>query len=211
MEFISFLAGLIAMFLLQQYLPSYIKQKGKNLATREDIHEITRQIESAKIEYSRELEGLKNQLNLKFHAHTVRFEKEFRVLEEVWSRLIDLHNAGAAFKPGFKSGEPDEEEDKKRFWEAYNALLRTIDVQKPFFPQEVFNLLEGYRKSQFEYFVDHEFITQPDFQLEWVTTEFWDKRKENLKVIEKLAEDVCKAIRERLDAGAVTFMSAKGK
>lgn len=211
MEFVSFLAGVVAMFLLQYYLPSYIKEKGKNLATREDIHEITRQIESAKIEYSRELEGLKNQLNLKFHAHTVRFEKEFRVLEEVWSRLIDLHNAGAAFKPGFKSGKSDKAEDRKRFGESYSALLRTIDVQKPFFPQEVFNLLEGYRKSQYEYFVDHEFITEPDFQRDWVTPEFWEKRKENLKEIEKLAEGVCKTIRERLEAGAVTSWTARGE
>jgi hypothetical protein len=185
------------------FAASYLKEKGKNLATREDIHEITRQIEAAKIEYAKELEGLKSQLNAKFHAQTVRFEKEFQVLEEVWSRLIDLHNAGAAFQPGVKFGEPDKDEDMKRFGEAYKAFLRTIDVQKPFFPQEVFDLLENYRKSQFKYISDHEFITQPNFRRDWVSPKFWDKRDENLEEIKELAEHICEAIRKRVAGGSM--------
>jgi hypothetical protein len=183
------------------FLASYIKEKGKNLATREDIQEITDKIESVKTEYAKELEGLKSQLNAKFHAHTVRFEKEFQVLEEVWSRLIDLHSAGAAFQPGLKSGKSDKAEDMKRFGEAYNAFLRTTDVHKPFFPQEVFNLLEDYRRGQFKYVSDHEFITQPGFQRDWVSPEFWDKRDENLKEITKLVDAVCDAIRNRMPEG----------
>jgi hypothetical protein len=54
------------------FTASYVKEKGKNLATREDIDEITRKIESAKIEYAKELESIKSQLNAKFHTHTVQ-------------------------------------------------------------------------------------------------------------------------------------------
>jgi cell division protein FtsL len=71
------------------FCASYIKEKGKNLATREDIHAITRQIESAKIQYAKELESIKSQLNTKFHAQTMRFEKEFTVFTEIWKTLPD--------------------------------------------------------------------------------------------------------------------------
>ncbi len=187
------------------FLASYLKAKGKNIATSEDIKEITDKIESAKTEYAKELEGIKSQLSTKFHAETVRFEKEFQVLEEVWSRLIDLHNAGEAFQTGVRSGEPDEAEDRKRFGKAYNAFLRTIDVQKPFFPREIFDLLEDYRKRQLKEASDHAFITQPDFQWDWVSSpqKFLDRRDDNFKEITKLVKDVCAAIRKRAAGGSV--------
>jgi hypothetical protein len=114
------------------FLASYLKTKGKNLATSEDIDKITDKIESVKIAYAKELEGLKSQLNARFHAQTLRFEKEFNVLQDVWTHLIDLRDAGEAFTPGFKSGPIDESKAKERFGEAYYNLLKVIDVQKPF-------------------------------------------------------------------------------
>jgi len=48
--------------LLKQYLPAYASQKGKNLATKEDIADITNEIEKTRAEYSIELETLKSSL-----------------------------------------------------------------------------------------------------------------------------------------------------
>ncbi len=114
--------------------------------------------------FNRRLEQVKSQLSLRIHVHRAKFEKEFQVLQEVWSCLVCLRNAGAAFTPGFKSGQSDESEDKKQFGQAYNDLLRTIDNHKPFFPPAIFDLLEDFRKRQFKYFIDHQFITRPDFK-----------------------------------------------
>lgn len=83
------LLGLGALALLaKNYLPSYAKEKGKNLATRKDIEEITDKIESVKTEYAKQLEGLKSHLTAKSHATTLRFEKEFQVLEKIWTALV---------------------------------------------------------------------------------------------------------------------------
>lgn len=95
---------------------------------------------------NRKLQHLKSQLDLQFHVHRVKFEKEFQILEEVWRCLIELRNAGAAFTPGVRPGPSDESEDMKRWGRAYGQLLRVIDVRKPFFPQEIFDLLEDYRR-----------------------------------------------------------------
>lgn len=72
------------------YLPSYTKKKGENLATREDIEEITTKMESVKNLYAEKLEELKSTLNRKHHAHSIKFSHEFKILEELWQLLIKL-------------------------------------------------------------------------------------------------------------------------
>jgi hypothetical protein len=69
--FVSFgigvaVAGGVVFLLIKHYLPSYLSEKGKNLATKEDIEDITEKIESVKSQYSVLLEELrvKHQLRL---------------------------------------------------------------------------------------------------------------------------------------------------
>ena len=50
------LAGAVA--LARWYLPSYLAEKAKGLATKEDIAEITREVEQVRHEYARHLEEL---------------------------------------------------------------------------------------------------------------------------------------------------------
>lgn len=49
MEWIQIIINVVLIFLLglfiKNYLPSYMNEKGKNLATKEDIQEITRKTE----------------------------------------------------------------------------------------------------------------------------------------------------------------------
>jgi len=48
---IVFILGLaLASWFLKSYFPKYLEEKGKNLATKEDIEEITRKVESVKAE-----------------------------------------------------------------------------------------------------------------------------------------------------------------
>ena len=48
MDFLSILAAFIIVSLIEHFLFSYLKKKGENLATKEDIETITRKIESVK-------------------------------------------------------------------------------------------------------------------------------------------------------------------
>lgn len=59
-------AGFLVFFLIKFFLPGYLTEKGKNLATSEDIAEITKKIESVKSDYSVLLEQhrAKNQLRI---------------------------------------------------------------------------------------------------------------------------------------------------
>jgi hypothetical protein len=58
---VTFVVALVA----AKFLPSYMTEKGKNVATKEDIHDITKIVEEARKEYIHEVEMLRNE----FHIH----------------------------------------------------------------------------------------------------------------------------------------------
>jgi hypothetical protein len=186
-------------FLAKYYLPSYVKEKGKNLATREDIAEITDKIESVKIEYAKELESLKSHLNAKFHAHTVRFEKEFMVFEELWACLVDLRDATRRLRPVMDYANPkDPEVAKERlesFANAYDLFYNVVHKNRPFFPQEVFEILRQLMKLVFG--------EASDYQMGWSSPRefdpnYWKTAEKNAREILEEIEAVCETIRKRI-------------
>lgn len=58
---LTFIVGVISSLILRNFLPGYMGEKGKNLATKEDVEEITSKIESVKVEYSKRFEDYKGQ------------------------------------------------------------------------------------------------------------------------------------------------------
>jgi|SRR3989339_1382546 len=71
-----FIVGLLVIGLFaKKYLPSYLQQKGLNLATKEDIKEITEKIESVKTQYMKVIVELSAELS-------IRNEQKLRVLEK---------------------------------------------------------------------------------------------------------------------------------
>src|SRR5476649_1844365 len=88
-------AALVVGWLLKSFMPSYLSQKGKNLATKEDIAEITAKIE-----------GVKTDLRKGAFEHEVRFsklhERRAEVLAEIYKRLVvttwHVTNLGSAFQ-----------------------------------------------------------------------------------------------------------------
>jgi len=58
-QIMSFLSGGAILLIMQYYLTSYSREKGKNLATKEDIEAITDKIESVKGEHAKQFENYK--------------------------------------------------------------------------------------------------------------------------------------------------------
>jgi hypothetical protein len=86
-------------FLLKHYLPSYFNEKGKNLATKEDIGEITKIIESVKLGNSTQLETLKTELSFVARTQEVIYDDERKaiidfigVIADFFESNIDLPN-----------------------------------------------------------------------------------------------------------------------
>jgi hypothetical protein len=75
--------GILSYF-VKNALPAYFTEKGKNLATKEDIEGITRQVESIKNEFTNKTEKLKTELQ---YSNQVRFS----IKTEERSAIINLH------------------------------------------------------------------------------------------------------------------------
>ncbi len=65
---------------------SYMKEKGKNLATKEDIQEITDKMESVKIEYLRQMEDYKKEINLKYEIESFLIDSK----KEAYMKAQDI-------------------------------------------------------------------------------------------------------------------------
>lgn len=80
-SFFGTLGALALWALMRHFFPGYLSEKGKNLATKEDIAEITRRIEDVKHDYASLLEDQKHKGQLKFAA----LDKRLAVAIPSWS------------------------------------------------------------------------------------------------------------------------------
>ncbi len=99
------IAALLVSYLFKSYLPSYFAEKGKNLATKEDIGLITNEIEKVKIDYARNLQEIIHQNNLLVEQirgnnqlRTAALEKRLQAHQEaftLWRKLLhSVHEDG---------------------------------------------------------------------------------------------------------------------
>ncbi len=103
------LAGGIVFFLLKSFLPSYVKEKSKNLATREDIAKITNEIEGVKLQYAVLL-----QRQSRIHERQVEIlSKLYRYLLEV-QEYLKLMTKSVVF----------ENENPNEYPKLFNSALR---------------------------------------------------------------------------------------
>lgn len=97
------LAGLfVAGLLLRGYLPSYVAEKGKNAASKEDLAHLTELVEGAKALHTSEIERLKATLL----AEGQVTERRRRVYEEMCAAMrvfVSGHGATAEAKERFHS------------------------------------------------------------------------------------------------------------
>ena len=84
----------ILLALVSSYLFQYFKEKGKNLATKEDIEKITSQVESVKQSYKIEFDKIQKNNDLIFSeikdTKNRYNSKQFELYNDLWSSLIDL-------------------------------------------------------------------------------------------------------------------------
>lgn len=81
------IAGSVAYLLVKHFLSSYLSEKGKNLATREDIEEITRKVEGVRTQYLSLVEELKARHQLRLAAVDRRLQAHQDAFA-LWRKLM---------------------------------------------------------------------------------------------------------------------------
>ena len=83
-------ASIIAVFLLglftKNYLPSYMEKKGENLATKEDVKEITRRTEEVQQEFRQEMARFSKDLEFKYDFYYKQYDGLYSFLYAIVSQ-----------------------------------------------------------------------------------------------------------------------------
>ncbi len=94
LELLNYLVGALVggvfLLLVQHFLPSYSKEKGKNLATKEDIEAITEKIESVKVDHAKQLELYKLKLWQEQQSHLWAREEIKLKIETFKKAVVDI-------------------------------------------------------------------------------------------------------------------------
>jgi hypothetical protein len=88
---LTILAIFIVAMVGKNYLPRYVSEKAKNLATKEDVAEITNKIESVKIEYAKSLEEVKSELHVKSALQQAFQSKGLDAIVAINDLLVELN------------------------------------------------------------------------------------------------------------------------
>jgi len=188
----------IVVFGVVIFIKPYIKEKAKNLATKEDIKEITHKIEEVKLEYAEKLEAVRASLTSQVHIHQVRYEKEFDILSELTKCVVELRDAAQALRPKSKDIiNPNESGEKKEkrlnpYKTAALALYQSSQYNRPFYPEPIFEILNKFCKETVNEAVQYRYTYE---DTNWLA--YFDEGEKNIEEITKLAEKVISAIRNR--------------
>jgi hypothetical protein len=192
MDFLPGLVVLAAIGLgglwLRHHLGTYLSEKGKNLATKEDVGALTHAVESVKLQYQRA--GV---------VQKAQFEAELHTYEEIWEKLIDVQRSAMELRPaldrGLAPGETKEQRKSQRlqrFADAFNEFTRTVRKRRPFYPEEVFKELNELVRLAHSEAVDYQ-LGEPG-----VDPGYWKQAMDNAQKISAQVDNLCNVIRERL-------------
>lgn len=195
---ISLLFGLI----LGNFLPKYLSKKGENLATKEDISEITDKIESVKHEYANDLESVKAELSAKLNTHGFRYENEYSILSELTGLLVDVRDASVSLRPVMDFKDPNKadadikRERLQRLFEARRLLYFAREKKRPFYPEEIYQSILSIEKSVHTESVKYQYQNPFD---EGNFMSYWEEAEKNQNEITASAEAAMEKIRSRVN------------
>jgi len=190
-----YLVAVPILSLLAAFIGAYLREKGKNVATREDIADITRKVESIKHELRTDIEHLKAGLDRATHVSKQQFDVEFCIYQDIWKKLSVLRATFFARHPYVSeilSPEAREERDRKRteaFNSAYVEFVNAVDYNQPFYSDEVYDSLSAI----INFCIDN--------KLESESSEpgqnYWQRIRDNKQKLLKLIDTALKSIRAR--------------
>lgn len=171
------------------------------MATKEDIADITHQIETVKLEYEKQLENAKADLSVLVTRHGFRYEKEYDVLGRLTELLVELRDASVGLRPAVDLKDPDLSDDQikqqrlARLHEAGRTVYLESQRKRPFFPGDIYESIEAILKITHRESI--EYRMKDPYKREGFM-EYWDSAEKNQNAITQLVEEAMALIRNRV-------------
>ena len=197
---ISFFLGCASVLFLA-YLRGYTRQKARNLATKEDIRQITDQVERVKHNYSERITQLQASLETKINRHSFRFQKEFEVLEDLMAQLVEVRDSALSLNPkvDFQPVDADQEQIKEerleRVFNAQRDMYKLRETKRPFYPREIYDAIYTVEDEAFAGAVHYEVGQSHGVE---AFKDYWEQVQKRRKEIVQHAEDAIERIRDRV-------------
>lgn len=182
---IAVILGLV----IKSYLPSYFSKKGENLATKEDVKEITEKVEEIRVEYAK-----------RQHVSERAFDKEFDILSDIWVSLFELRNSVLSLRPILDTVDPKESEEERigkrlsEFAKCYNNFAKVFVSNQPFYPKDIFVELDSIRLLAFKEANEYKYSKLAIRDLD----KYWNSAEENHNKIVASIDKVGELIRQRV-------------
>jgi len=126
---------------LSCYVAVYLREKGKNLATREDIGRITDEIEKVKLRYA--VESHRFQV-----SYAGLLKKRADVIEELYHLIVDTEEMFGRFVGLAEwKGDPTKDELRKEGGRLLYDFLRKYKKNRIYFSEQVCEKLQSYSDS----------------------------------------------------------------
>jgi hypothetical protein len=188
-----FLAVPILSF-LAAFIGAYLREKGKNVATREDIADITRKVENIKQEFTMGLERLKADLDRTTHVSKQQFDVEFAIYRDICEKLVTMRQRFFELNPYVSellSTQAAQERQQRRieaFNSAYGEFIQAVDRNQPFYSDEVYTALSAIIEVCIDEKIESALPPQPNY---------WKRVSNNKQKLLKSIDGACKSIRAR--------------
>jgi len=198
---IAVLLAVGCLFLFRKILFSYSSKKGENLATKEDITEITNMIESVKLDHAKKLEETRAELSSQINNHGFRYEKEYEVLSELTECLVEIRNAALGLRPVLDYIDPSKSVDEikmerlREFHDKRRKLFFVREKKRPFFPVEIYDSIIAI--DQVAHLESIQYQHSDPFEGDEFSG-YWKKAEENKKQITERCSEAMEKIRERV-------------
>jgi hypothetical protein len=194
----------VAVGALLMGLRSYATEKGKNLATKEDIAEITRHVEGVRAEYTDRVERLKASLGETQTINRTQYELELTAYREVWQVLLPVHRAAAGLRPALdvmpgptETSDSRKQERLRKFSETFNPFSEVVWKHRPFYPAAVFDEMNELLRLMRSEALEYEIFDPTN------TADYWQRAMASVKRIHEQVDKVCDTIRSRLSVARV--------
>ncbi len=176
--------------LIGSWVSSFFRKKGENLATKQDIAGITK-----------EMESVKAVIGTKQYIHQIRYQNEYHIFEELMEKLVEVREIAETLRPVLDSWDPkkSESERKSERLEPYRKALRNLYIyfenKKPFIPE---NIYDG-AKELIE-IASKEGATYAHLSPENMggRIKYYEDAEKNVQTISGLADSVIQLIRNRI-------------
>jgi hypothetical protein len=141
-SWVELIVGFGLATVLMPWLTSYFQRKGKNLATKQDVSQITDQVEKVRLNHAQELERIRADLRALVHEHETRFSrlhaKRSEAIDGLYKRLYRVHEAFLPLVGMLKSEEDEEFQGKLEYaGETAQDMLTFFGEHRLYFPEPI--------------------------------------------------------------------------